>query len=51
MESWNVNKDIAMVLGNTDTAQAVRKYSDDEDKVGCGNAPSPGGMQKRDRDR
>ena len=31
-EPWFVGKDVATVLGYTDTAQAIRKHVDDDDK-------------------
>lgn len=35
-EPWFVGKDVATILGYTDTAQALRKHVDDEDKIqGC----------------
>lgn len=44
-EPWLVGKDVATVLGYGDTAQAIRKHVDDEDK-GVVDLTTPGGMQK-----
>ena len=43
-EPWFVGKDVADILGYSDTAQAVRKPIDDEDK-GVGEMTTPGGKQ------
>lgn len=43
-EPWFVGKDIAAALGYSDTAQAIRKHIDDEDK-GMVEATTPGGKQ------
>ena len=43
-EPWLVGKDVARALGYSDTAQAVRKHVDDEDK-GVVEMTTPGGMQ------
>jgi len=43
-EPWFVGKDVADILGYTDTAQAVRKHIDDEDK-GVVEMTTPGGKQ------
>lgn len=32
-EPWFVGKDVALVLGYTDTNQAIRKHVDNEDKL------------------
>ena len=42
---WFVGKDIAECLGYKDTADAIKKHVDDEDK-GVGEMPTPGGTQK-----
>lgn len=44
-EPWFVGKDIAVALGYTDTAQAVRKHVDEDDK-GVVDLTTPGGVQK-----
>lgn len=44
-EVWFVGKDVAERLGYTDTAQAVRKHIDDEDK-GVVDLTTPGGIQR-----
>lgn len=44
-EPWLVGKDVAAVLGYTDTAQAIRKHVDEEDK-GVVDLTTPGGIQK-----
>lgn len=44
-EPWFVGKDIAAVLGYSDTAQAVRAHVDEEDK-GVVEMTTPGGKQK-----
>jgi hypothetical protein len=43
-EPWFVGKDVAEVLGYTDTAQAIRKHVDPEDK-GVVEMTTPGGIQ------
>lgn len=43
-EPWFVGKDVAEVLGYTDTAQAIRKHIDPEDK-GVVETTTPGGKQ------
>ena len=43
-EPWFVGKDIAAALGYIDTAQAIRKHVDDEDK-GVVESTTPGGKQ------
>lgn len=43
-EPWFVGKDVADILGYSDTAQAVRKRIDDEDK-GVVEMTTPGGKQ------
>lgn len=43
-EPWFVGKDIAAALGYSDTAQAIRKHIDDEDK-GVVESTPPGGKQ------
>lgn len=43
-EPWLVGKDVATVLGYGDTAQAIRKHIDDEDK-GVVEMTTPGGQQ------
>ena len=43
-EPWFVGKDIATALGYSDTAQAIRKHIDDEDK-GVVESTTPGGKQ------
>lgn len=43
-EPWFVGKDIAAALGYSDTAQAIRKHVDDEDK-GVVESTPPGGKQ------
>ena len=43
-EPWFVGKDVADILGYSDTAQAVRKRIDDEDK-GAVEMTTPGGKQ------
>lgn len=42
---WAVGKDIAAALGYSDTAQAIRKHVDSEDK-GVVDLTTPGGIQK-----
>jgi len=42
---WLVGKDVARMLGYSDTAQAIRKHVDDEDK-GVVDLTTPGGIQK-----
>lgn len=44
-EPWFVGKDVAVALGYTDTAQAIRKHADEEDK-GVVDLTTPGGIQK-----
>ena len=44
-EPWLVGKDIASILGYADTAQAIRKHVDEEDK-GVVEMTTPGGKQK-----
>lgn len=44
-EPWFVGKDVAVALGYNDTAQAIRKHVDDEDK-GVVESTTPGGIQK-----
>lgn len=44
-EPWLVGKDVAMALGYSDTAQAIRKHIDGEDK-GVVDLTTPGGVQK-----
>ena len=44
-EPWFVGKDVAAALGYVDTAQAIRKHVDDEDK-GVVEATTPGGKQR-----
>lgn len=44
-EPWLVGKDVATVLGYSDTAQAIRKHVDSEDK-GVVETTTPGGKQK-----
>ncbi len=44
-EPWLVGKDVATALGYSDTAQAVRKHIDEEDK-GVVDLTTPGGIQK-----
>ena len=44
-EPWFVGKDVAEVLGYSDTADAIKKHVDVEDK-GVGEIPTPGGKQK-----
>ena len=44
-ESWFVGKDVAAILGYSDTADAVKKHVDPEDK-GVGEMPTPGGKQR-----
>lgn len=44
-EPWMVGKDVAAVLGYSDTAQAIRNHVDDEDK-GVVEMTTPGGKQK-----
>lgn len=44
-EVWFVGKDVAAALGYTDTAQAIRKHVDGEDK-GVVYSTTPGGIQK-----
>lgn len=44
-EIWFVGKDVAEKLGYSDTAQAIRKRVDDEDK-GVVDLTTPGGIQK-----
>lgn len=41
-EPWFVGKDVADILGYSDTAQAVRKHIDNEDK-GVVEMTTPGG--------
>lgn len=43
-EPWFVGKDVAAALGYSDTAQAIRKHIDDEDK-GVVESTPPGGKQ------
>lgn len=43
-DPWFVGKDIAAALGYSDTAQAIRKHIDDEDK-GVVESTTPGGKQ------
>ncbi len=43
-EPWFVGKDVAAALGYSDTAQAIRKHIDDEDK-GVVESTTPGGKQ------
>lgn len=43
-EPWFVGKDVAEILGYTDTAQAIRKHIDSEDK-GVVKTTTPGGIQ------
>ena len=43
-EPWFVGKDMAAALGYSDTAQAIRKHIDDEDK-GVVESTTPGGKQ------
>lgn len=43
-EPWFVGKDVAQVLGYGDTAQAIRKHVDPEDK-GVVETTTPGGVQ------
>ena len=43
-EPWFVGKDVAAILGYSDTADAVKKHVDLEDK-GVGEMPTPGGKQ------
>ena len=43
-EPWFVGKDVAEILGYSDTAQAVRKRSDDDD-IGVVEMTTPGGKQ------
>ena len=43
-EPWFVGKDVAEILGYSDTAQAVRKRIDDED-IGVVEMTTPGGKQ------
>lgn len=42
---WFVGKDVAQVLGYSDTAQAIRKHVDAEDK-GVVEMTTPGGVQQ-----
>ena len=42
---WFVGKDVAAALGYGDTAQAIRKHIDSEDK-GVVDLTTPGGIQK-----
>lgn len=44
-EPWFVGKDVAAILGYSDTADAVKKHVDPEDKGG-GEMPTPGGKQR-----
>lgn len=44
-EPWFVGKDVASILGYRDTADALKKHVDLEDK-GVGEMPTPGGKQK-----
>ena len=44
-EAWFVGKDVAQVLGYSDTAQAIRRHVDAEDK-GVVEMTTPGGMQE-----
>lgn len=44
-EPWFVGKDVAAILGYSDTADAVKKHVDPEDK-GVGEMPTPGGKQR-----
>lgn len=43
-EPWFIGKDVAAALGYSDTAQAIRKHIDDEDK-GVVESTTPGGKQ------
>ena len=43
-EPWFVGKDVAKVLGYSDTAQAIRKHTDEEDR-GVVKTTTPGGKQ------
>lgn len=43
-EPWFVGKDVAEVLGYSDTAQAIRRHTDDEEK-GVVEMTTPGGRQ------
>ena len=43
-EPWLVGRDVAMALGYSDTAQAIRKHIDAEDK-GVVETTTPGGVQ------
>lgn len=44
-EPWFVGKDVAAALGYSDTAQAIRKHVEEEDK-GVVEMTTPGGIQK-----
>ena len=44
-EPWFVGKDVAEILGYSDTAKAIRVHVDDEDK-GVDEMDTPGGKQK-----
>lgn len=44
-EPYFVGKDVALALGYSDTADAIKKHVDAEDK-GVGEIPTPGGKQK-----
>lgn len=44
-EPWFVGKDVASALGYNDTAQAIRKHVDEDDKGGV-EMTTPGGKQK-----
>lgn len=44
-EPWAVGKDVAAALGYKDTADAIQRHVDDEDK-GVGETPTPKGSQK-----
>lgn len=46
-EPYFVGKDVALALGYSDTADAIKKHVDAEDK-GVGEIPTPGGKQKND---
>ena len=42
---WFLGKDVAKILGYQDTAQAIRKHVDEEDKF-KGGVETTGGLQK-----
>ena len=42
---WFLGKDVAKVLGYSDTTQAIRKHVDDEDKY-KGGVETTGGLQQ-----